>query len=135
MEKNFICVTYAAIWDQVVRVQPIWDQNARKEAGDKSSVSFDICELSAPLVSVKVSCYYPDFNLPCPPALVHLGLMSVCPIPGLQQGKWAAAASIRSGIRMQGGALGSPRVPDDRTGPLSTRGEMEPFELAVSRRP
>lgn len=55
-----------SIWDQVARVQPIWEQNARKEAGDKLSVSFNICKLSALLISVNVSCYYPDFNLPCP---------------------------------------------------------------------
>lgn len=111
MEKNFICVTYAAIWDQVVHIQPIWDQNARKEAGDKLSVSFNICELSAPLVSVKVSCYYPDFNLPCPPALVHLGLTSICPIPGLQQGKQAAAAIDKIGDTDARRSSGKPPCP------------------------
>lgn len=68
----------------------------------------------------------PCLQPPLLPALVHLGTTSFFPIPVLQRRKQAAAAaSLRSGIRMRGGALQSPHVPNDSTGSFSARRERE----------
>lgn len=64
METNFICVTYTAFETKECTTS-LFGSKIRSR-WQVVPVSFNICELSAQPVCVNISCYYPDFNLPCP---------------------------------------------------------------------
>lgn len=82
-----------------------------------------MCRLSAQLVCVNISCYYPDFSLPWPLLLFIWGL---CPSFDTTSAEGETGCSS---IRKVGNtdARKSLHALYDKTGPLSTGQEEEPF--------